>query len=299
MLAADSPQLAFEMFELFRAAPACRQLVDGYLGEPGLISVAEDDAAQGDARRCRGAWHQDGAFMGEVRALNLWLSLSRCGDVAPGLDIVPRRLDELVPTQTDEAVLDDRGLAARWPRRRPATRAILRPIFEPGDALLFDELFLHQTGVGPVDAEPALRDRELVLRRLRRSRPTTRRSRRCVTAGPPYSHDPRAGVRRSRTRPSCCSPCLDAAGAALGRRGRRVRGRPHARARRLGSRRGASVSRDRPGAAGRRSSRSPRSTRSSSWSARPASRRCRRSRCPTRSSSTATTTTSRSARSCG
>ena len=29
---------------------------------------------------------------------------------------------------------------------------ILRPIFEPGDALLFDELFLHQTGLGPLDA---------------------------------------------------------------------------------------------------------------------------------------------------
>ena len=60
--------------------------------------------------------------------------------------------------------------------RRRATRPIVRPIFEPGDALFFDELFLHQTGVGPGDAEPALRDRELVLRRLGVPRPTTRRS---------------------------------------------------------------------------------------------------------------------------
>ena len=48
-----------------------------------------------------GAWHQDGAFMGDVRALNLWLSLSRCGDESPGLDIVPRRLDDLVATTTE------------------------------------------------------------------------------------------------------------------------------------------------------------------------------------------------------
>ena len=26
--------------------------------------------------------------MGDVRALNLWVSLSRCGDEAPGLDVV-------------------------------------------------------------------------------------------------------------------------------------------------------------------------------------------------------------------
>ena len=41
---------------------------------------------------------------------------------------------------------------------------IVRPIFDPGDALLFDELFLHQTALGPLDAEQPLRDRELVLR---------------------------------------------------------------------------------------------------------------------------------------
>ena len=44
--------------------------------------------------------------MGEVRSLNLWLSLSRCGDEAPGLDIVPRRLDSYVATATEEAALD-------------------------------------------------------------------------------------------------------------------------------------------------------------------------------------------------
>ena len=43
--------------------------------------------------------------MGDVRALNLWLSLSRCGDESPGLDMVPRRLDYLVTQQTEEAVL--------------------------------------------------------------------------------------------------------------------------------------------------------------------------------------------------
>ncbi len=99
-----------------------------------------------------GAWHQDGSFMGDVRSLNLWLSLSRCGDVAPGLDLVPRRLSELVPTQTDEALLAIQ-VRSRRPRRPPAKR-VIRPIFEPGDALLFDELFLHQTGSDPAMPKP-------------------------------------------------------------------------------------------------------------------------------------------------
>ena len=32
--------------------------------------------------------------------------------------------------------------------------AILRPIFEPGDALFFDEMFLHQTGSDPSMPNP-------------------------------------------------------------------------------------------------------------------------------------------------
>jgi hypothetical protein len=33
-------------------------------------------------------------------------------------------------------------------------RPILRPIFQPGDALFFDELFLHKTGSDPDMPEP-------------------------------------------------------------------------------------------------------------------------------------------------
>ena len=31
---------------------------------------------------------------------------------------------------------------------------VIRPIFEPGDALFFDELFLHQTGSDPSMPKP-------------------------------------------------------------------------------------------------------------------------------------------------
>ena len=43
---------------------------------------------------------------GDIRSLNVWLALSHCGDDAPGLDVVARRLDAVVPTGTDGAWLD-------------------------------------------------------------------------------------------------------------------------------------------------------------------------------------------------
>ena len=100
-----------------------------------------------------GAWHQDGYFMGQVRSLNLWLALSRCGDVAPGLDILPRRLEHYLATATDEAVLDY-TISQRKVEEAAEGKPVLRPIFEPGDALLFDELFLHQTGSDPAMPNP-------------------------------------------------------------------------------------------------------------------------------------------------
>jgi hypothetical protein len=146
LLAADSPRVAFEMHELFRRA-GLQPLVDGYLGEPSLIS-AHKTTLRKAGPTVPGAWHQDGSFLGAVRSLNLWLSLSRCGDVAPGLDLVPRRLDHLVDRATDEAMLDIQVSQAKA-EEAAGDAGIVRPIFEPGDALFFDELFLHQTASDP------------------------------------------------------------------------------------------------------------------------------------------------------
>jgi hypothetical protein len=151
LLAADTPMLSFRMMEMFRAADL-REIVSEYLGEPALISVHKTTLRKADPS-VPGAWHQDGFFMGEVRSLNLWLSLSRCGDEAPGLDIVPRRLESYVATATEEAALDYTISNTRVQEAAGET-PVIRPIFEPGDALFFDELFLHQTGSDPSMPKP-------------------------------------------------------------------------------------------------------------------------------------------------
>src|SRR5215211_1273222 len=150
---ADSPLLFAHVLEAFEGA-RLRELATSYLGGRPVISVDKcvmrrvgpdifGEEANGDGKK-PSAWHQDGAFMGDVRALNVWLSLSRCGDIAPGMDIVPRRLEGIVPTGTQ-------GAAFNWSVSQAVAEesagegGIVRPIFEPGDALLFDELCLHST----------------------------------------------------------------------------------------------------------------------------------------------------------
>lgn len=151
--AADSPPLMFEMLEAFERA-GLRDLVNGYLGEPAVLSVEKCTLRRADRDSPR-AWHQDGKFLGDVGALNVWLSLSRCGEDAPGLDIVPRRLDQIAPTGTPGALLDW-SVAPSIAEELAGEDGIARPLFEPGDALLFDELFLHQTAIDPGMPHPRL-----------------------------------------------------------------------------------------------------------------------------------------------
>ena len=151
VLSVDSPQLSFLMGEVYAAAglPA---LVRGYLGEEPMVSGDKTTLRKAEPT-VSGAWHQDGKFMGEVTALNLWLALSHCGDNAPGLDLVLRRLEGHVEAETDEAMMTNQ-VSQRMAERTAGDRPILRPIFEPGDALLFDELLLHKTASEPTMRRP-------------------------------------------------------------------------------------------------------------------------------------------------
>ena len=144
---ADSPRLMFEFAHTLERT-GLREVATGYLGERPTISInkctlrrVRPDVVKGHTGI---SWHQDGAFLGEVRALNVWLALTHCGDTAPGLDIVPKRIDHVVPTGTDGAAFDWSVSPAVV--EEASGGAVQRPIFEPGDVMLFDELFLHATG---------------------------------------------------------------------------------------------------------------------------------------------------------
>jgi hypothetical protein len=142
--AADSPAVFFDLLEAVETAgiPA---LVKAHLGEQPALSVKKTTLRRVTAESNNASWHQDGAFMGtNIRTVNLWLALTRCGDDAPGLDILPRRLDYIVETGTSGAIFD---WAASSERVEDAGEGveICRPIFQAGDALLFDHMFMHRT----------------------------------------------------------------------------------------------------------------------------------------------------------
>lgn len=149
ILLADSPRLLFEVLEAFEAA-GLRSAITEYLGERPAIAADKSTLRRVTPDKMP-SWHQDGSFLGDgVRTVNTWVALTPCGGEAPapGLDIVPRRLDALARAGAPGArvaieVLDDDVAAVA------DGAPILRPVFEPGDALLFDELFLHRTATSP------------------------------------------------------------------------------------------------------------------------------------------------------
>jgi hypothetical protein len=153
VLAADSPHVAFAMADLLGQADL-RDLVGGYLGEAPSFS-AHKTTLRKATPDVPGAWHQDGKFLGDVNSVNLWLALSHCGDTAPGMDLVPRRLEEIVSAGVGDegfekiVVTQDHAEALAEP-----AGGIVRPIFEPGDAMFFDHLYLHQTASDPSMPNP-------------------------------------------------------------------------------------------------------------------------------------------------
>jgi hypothetical protein len=139
--------MLFELFEVVEQTGIGR-LVTDYLGERPALSANKCTLRRVPLSTNVG-WHQDGSFLGEqVRSLNLWLALGDCGRDAPGLDLVPRRIDRVVETGTPGAMFDW-SVAPDVVEREAGPAGIVRPEFLAGDALLFDHLFLHSTCVEP------------------------------------------------------------------------------------------------------------------------------------------------------
>ena len=144
---ADSPRMLFELCELIESTGIGRLVAD-YLGEQPALSANKCTLRRVPVDTATN-WHQDGAFLGpDVRSLNLWLALSSCGLDSPGLEIVPRRLDTVLPTGTEGAMFEW-SVSPQIVAEAAGDVPVLRPEFGPGDALLFDHLFLHRTAAGP------------------------------------------------------------------------------------------------------------------------------------------------------
>lgn len=148
----DSPRTLFLLIETYRAVGLIEVLQE-HLGERPALSAhkcalrrltPEPDEASRD-------YHQDGSFMGaDLRTVNVWLPLMDCGGDArtAGLDLVPRRVDHILDTGVEGAIFDW-TISESVVARAAEGVGIVRPSFAAGDAMLFDELMVHRTGITP------------------------------------------------------------------------------------------------------------------------------------------------------
>lgn len=149
VLATESPRAFSILMDVFDKAGVFRMVTE-FLGERPALSVRKttlrDVPPTVDSDN---GWHQDGAFLGRgIRALNVWVALSDCGEDSPSMDMVPRRLTEILPTGTEGAMFSwsvSPKVVESVLLHQPATHLT----FRAGDAIIFDEMNLHRTSTLP------------------------------------------------------------------------------------------------------------------------------------------------------
>jgi hypothetical protein len=148
VLAADSPRAFHEFLETVHDVGLDR-VIAAYLGERPSLSVQKCTLRRVDATTQHAIWHQDGAFLGKgIRTINAWFALTPCGRDAPGMDLIPVRLERVLTTGEAGAGFDWTVSHETIARELPGVTP-WRPVFEAGDALLFDHMLIHRTAAAP------------------------------------------------------------------------------------------------------------------------------------------------------
>lgn len=119
-----------------------------HLGERPVFSLQKSTLRRVLPQVRYTGWHQDGSFLGEgTRALNVWIACTPCGGDRPasGLELVPARMEDLLEAgdgHGGRAAID--GYAVHFMAKLLGVE-VVRPEFDPGDALFFDERMAHRT----------------------------------------------------------------------------------------------------------------------------------------------------------
>ncbi|MHA7816573.1 MAG: phytanoyl-CoA dioxygenase family protein [Pseudohaliea sp.] len=150
-MCAEAPAVAEYLLALYETL-GLNTLAAHCLGGRPCLSVKKWVLRRSHKAVEEAGWHQDGAFMGAgIQSINLWLPLTVCGadTGAPGLDIVPARIDGLL--RDGEGTFDWSVSPAYVKRELPPAES---PRFAAGDALFFDHFFLHRTQYRPQFSRP-------------------------------------------------------------------------------------------------------------------------------------------------
>lgn len=145
VLSVDAPRPLLHLIEAFREIGFGDVLAD-YLGEWPMVSAKKSTLRKATPSSPT-EWHQDGAFLGTgTRTVNSWVALTPCGVDAPGMDVFPQRFDHIVETGTDSALY---AWSVSSEQAERVGSGHVSPVFDAGDALLFDQMTLHRSGIDP------------------------------------------------------------------------------------------------------------------------------------------------------
>lgn len=142
----ESSSVAENLLTLYESK-GLREIMADYLGEPACLSALKWVLRRSLLPVNPAGWHQDGAFMGcDINSINMWIPLDTCGGDtgAPGLDLLPERLTEIVKSGTDDAVFNW-SISKGEISESFGEDAIISPVFNAGDAFFFDHFYLHRT----------------------------------------------------------------------------------------------------------------------------------------------------------
>jgi hypothetical protein len=166
VLVAESPEVTFLLFDAFDRV-GLRDVFTRHFGSTPVLTEnkwtirhmpnksfsawhQEASVFRSDERRLNASnqSHQEASVLrsDELRALNVWIALKRCGPGtdAPGLDVVPRHEDRLYPTVPKRWILTKETF-----KEAVGDAPVVMPIYEPGDAIFFDDRTLHRTHCEP------------------------------------------------------------------------------------------------------------------------------------------------------
>lgn len=141
-----SPKMTRMLFSLYNEINL-KPLVRDYFDHTPCLSIKKWVLRRMSPLSFPGDWHQDGSFMGkEVKSLNLWMALSECGKGTnkAGMDFIPRRMKEIVPTGTDGAYYKW-SISNKYVQETFKDTPPYRPYFNAGDGIFFDHMNLHCT----------------------------------------------------------------------------------------------------------------------------------------------------------
>jgi hypothetical protein len=142
-LIVDTPRTLFRHLEAM-ARGGLIDTIKEYYGEAAAIS-ARKTVIRRLPPDVDYAWHQDGIYFGDTcRVLNVWTAYSPCGVDAAGLDILARPFDRAL--EADDERFFNQSLTHDTVTSFGEDH-IVRPVFNTGDAIVFDGLTMHRTGV--------------------------------------------------------------------------------------------------------------------------------------------------------